>query len=140
MSRYIRISEEYYGSEGVYYIWLVCQGNNSRVRLCNCHRPGCLYIMGIRPIGERPIDLSIYASTHLPLFLLFFFFIVHLCRALAALVFGSSLPLCAEKRSSLLHESEGILCCFARKAIVRRHVSTTTILVLRGGFACQQYL
>ena len=29
------------------------------------------------------------------------------------------------KRSVLLHEREGILCCFARKAIGRRHKSTT---------------
>ena len=33
----------------------------------------------------------------------------------------------------------GNLCCFARKAIVRRHESTTNILVLRGDFACQHY-
>jgi hypothetical protein len=29
------------------------------------------------------------------------------------------------------------LCCFARKAIARRHESTTIILVLRGNFSCQ---
>ena len=32
----------------------------------------------------------------------------------------------------------GNLCCCARKAIVRRHESTTNILVLHGDFACQQ--
>jgi hypothetical protein len=35
-------------------------------------------------------------------------FIVLLCHALAALGFGRSLPFCPEKRSVLLHESEGI--------------------------------
>jgi hypothetical protein len=34
------------------------------------------------------------------------FFFAFFYRALAALGFGSSLPFCAEKRSSLLHESE----------------------------------
>jgi hypothetical protein len=100
--------------------------------------PACLLYKAMADWNKPPaIDLSIYASTFLPLFLLSFFFIVRLCRALAALGFGSSLPLCAEKRSSLFHESEGILCCFARKAPVRRHESTTVISVLRVNFACQ---
>jgi hypothetical protein len=32
----------------------------------------------------------------------------------------------------------GDRCCFAQKASVRRHESTTIILVLRDSFACQQ--
>jgi hypothetical protein len=48
------------------------------------------------------------------------------------------LPLYAKKRLSILYESEGILCCFAQKASVRRHESTAIILVLRGSFAWQQ--
>jgi hypothetical protein len=40
------------------------------------------------------------------------------------------------KSGRLLSEIED-LCCFARKASVRRHESTTVILVLRGSFVCQ---
>jgi hypothetical protein len=81
------------------------------------------------------IDLSNNTYTFIVTFFIYFlFFFAFFYRALG---FGSSLPFCAEKRSSLLHESEEILCCFARKASVRRHESTATILVLRDSFACQ---
>jgi hypothetical protein len=86
------------------------------------------------------IDLSNNMYTFIVTFFIYFlFFFAFFYRALAALGFGSSLPFCAKKRSSLLHESEGILCCFARKASVHCYESTTTILMSRGSFPCQQY-
>ena len=58
-----------------------------------------------RPIEEK--NQSLFNKIHTYLFT-YVFFIVLLCRILATLGFGQSLPFCAEKRSSLLHESEGI--------------------------------
>jgi hypothetical protein len=59
--------------------------------------------------NPRPIDLSNNTYTFIVTFFIYFlFFFTFFYRALAALGFGSSLPFCAEKRSSLLHESEGI--------------------------------
>jgi hypothetical protein len=69
----------------------------------------------------------------------YFLMFVLLCHALAALGFGRSLPFCPEKRSVLLHESEGIFVALLGKHpfVVTGHESTTTILVLRGSFARQ---
>jgi hypothetical protein len=89
----------------------------------------------IWPWPIEDTDQSIYLSKYIYLLRLSF---ILLCHALAALEFGSSLPFCAEKRSISSTKARN-LCCFARKAIGRRHESTTTILVLRGSFACQQF-
>jgi hypothetical protein len=95
------------------------------------------YIRRPWPIGKDPRQ-SIYAI-NLSLFSLSFvsFFIVLLCHTLAALGFGSIFTVLRWKAVVSLPRKRGILCCFARKASVRRHESTAIILVLRGSFACK---
>ena len=78
---------------------------------------------------------SIYQQIHY-FFTYVILSIVLLCRALAALGFGNLCRL-ALKSGRFSSTKARDLCCFARKAIVRRHESTTVILVLRGDFACQ---
>jgi hypothetical protein len=73
-----------------------------------------------RPIEQtRPIDLytKIQSTFYVSLFIVFS------CHALAALGFGSSLLFCAEKRSVLLHESEGfsLLCSESIRSSLRKH-------------------
>ena len=71
---------------------------------------------------------------------MFILFIVSSPADPSSLGFGSSLPFCAEKRSSLLHESEGIFVALFGKQSFRRHESTMVIVVSRGKIAWQQYL
>ena len=92
--------------------------------------------MGIRPIEDNE---SIYQQKPIYLLSLIFSLYFFFCRALAALGFGRSLPLCAEKRSSLLYESEEIFVALLEKQSVHRHESTTVIVVSRGNFAWQQF-
>ena len=87
-----------------------------------CQRPGYLYIHGYAADWEDPIDTP--QKTHLLFSCIFLSTVFFLLSPSSPRVWWS-LSFCAEKRSSFLHESEEILCCFARKAIGRRHESTT---------------
>jgi hypothetical protein len=85
----------------------------SALEFYSCTSSLTMYVKSRVPLYRpRPIERqnqSIYSTKQIYLYVLFFCtFIVLLCHALAALGFGSSLPFCAEKRSSLLHESEEI--------------------------------
>jgi hypothetical protein len=82
----------------------------------------------------RQSNLSIQFIYFFRLFFLSFF----ICHTLAALELGWSLPFCPEKRSESLHESEGSLLLCSKSNRPSCHENTTTILVLRGSFACQQ--
>ena len=79
-------------------------------------------------------------STFTYLFIVsFFIYRFFSCRALPSRV-RWSLPFFTEKRSCLLHESEGIFVALLGNQSVRRHESTTVIVVSRGNFAWQQQL
>jgi hypothetical protein len=128
-------------SVNISHIWWVVLAESTRNILfdlytketCICRRPGCLYKRGRTADWKTQ---SIYLSKYIYLLRFITLSFVLLCHALAALEFGSSLPFCAEKRSISSTKARN-LCCFARKAIGRRHESTTTILVLRSNFVCQ---
>ena len=89
--------------------------------------------MGIRPIEDNE---SIYQQKPIYLLSLIFSLYFFFCRALAALGFGRSLPLCAEKQSSLLYESEDIFVALLEKQsfIVTkvRRLSWCRVAILRG--------
>ena len=118
--------------------------DSNRFRFCNSIRirqvlpcirrsPACL-IYKVTADWKSP-QQSIYQ--YKLLFHVRLFSVATSCRALAALGFGN---LCcfALKSGRFSSTKARDLCCFPRKAIVRRHESTTAILLLRGDFACQQ--
>jgi cytochrome c biogenesis protein CcdA len=76
-------------------------------------------IKGSWPIVKQPQTIDLYTKIQSTFYVSLF--IVFSCHALAALGFGSSLPFCAEKRSSLLHESEGIFV-----ALLGKHLFVVT--------------
>jgi hypothetical protein len=99
-----------------YFTRRASQENDPRLR----QSPGCLYKVGIRPIGRTWQSIySIQFTSILFTFVSLSFF----CHALVTLEFGSSLPFCAEKRPVLLHESEGslLLCSESNRASSRKH-------------------
>jgi hypothetical protein len=111
-------------------------GNNS-VRCFVFARVQAAYIMWAYGRLERPQPIDLHNQS------IVIFFIVHF------VLYRSSLPCPSSPRVWIIFavlrwktvgsppRKRGDLCCFARKASVRRHESTTAILVLRGSFACQ---
>ena len=90
------------------------------------------------PIERTPaIDIQQKSIYFHVLFYRTFFIYSFFPAELYQLGFGLSLPFCAEKRSSLLHESEGIFVVLLGKQSFRRHESTTVIVVSHGNFAWQ---
>jgi hypothetical protein len=79
----------------------------------------------------------IYTQYNLSFLRTVFFTFVLLRHALAALGFGSIFTVLRWKAVGSPPQKWGDLCCFARKASVRRHESMAIILVLRGSFVCQ---
>jgi hypothetical protein len=107
-----------------------------RVQLCICQVQAAYLKWAYGRLEGGPIDLlnTIYCYLLLRLFFFYCF-----CHALAALGFGRIFAVLSWKTVGSPPRKWGDLCCFARKASVRRHESTTAILVLRGNFACQHW-
>jgi hypothetical protein len=92
------------------------------------------YIRRPRPIEKK--RQSIYSQIRIYLFTYSFslsFFLPCPSSPRVWLIFA------ALRRKAVVSplRKRGDLCCFARKASVRHHESTTIILVLRGSFTCQ---